>query len=92
MKFKHGKHFLVYFLITPVNQEKHTMEKYIQVIQEMFLRVDMESKITKSHIQENNFLRKNINRLGTTGALQVADVQKLNVSTTDAYTRPEDEQ
>lgn len=50
MKFKHGKHFLVYFLITPVNQEKHTMEKYIQVIQEMFLRVDMESKITKSHI------------------------------------------
>lgn len=68
------------------------MEKYIQVIQEMFLRVDMESKITKSHIQENNFLRKNINRLGTTGALQVADVQKLNVSTTDAYTRPEDKQ
>jgi len=50
MKFKHGKHFLVYFLITPVNQEKHTMEKYIQVIQEMFLRVDMESKITRSHI------------------------------------------
>lgn len=46
MKFKYGKHFLVYFLITPVHQEKHTMEKYIQVIQEMFLRVDMESKIT----------------------------------------------
>lgn len=71
----------------------------------MFLRVDMESKSLtsqkilwkaqqqkkkKSHIWENNFLHKNISRLGTTSALQAADAQKLNIFAADAYTGPKD--